>query len=165
MQLSSSHLSSPSTPWHAYTDGGCRPSNPGPAAWGAVLIEPDGITTHRRRGFLGHGTNQIAELSAATHGLRLIPLGAHVTLTSDSQYVLKGISEWRKGWTAKGFKTSGGGPVANLDYWKALWAEVDLRKVTTNWVKGHAGNKYNEEADFLVGLAQEEALEIAGTAR
>lgn len=82
--------------WIAYTDGGAAPSNPGPAAWGAVIITPDKTISHHK-GFIGHGTNQIAELTAAIEGLLLIPAGAKVELVSDSQYVLKGLTEWRTG--------------------------------------------------------------------
>jgi ribonuclease HI len=144
--------------WVVYSDGGCRPSNPGPAAWGAVILEPDGETVQRHKGFIGHGTNQIAELTAAIEGLSRIPAGASVKLISDSQYVLKGLTEWRKGWVARGFKNSKGEPVANQPLWKKLYLVADARKVTTEWVKGHAGNKYNEEADQLVAQAQAEAL-------
>lgn len=151
-------LNKTNTHWVAYTDGGCRPSNPGPAAWGAVVIEPDGITVHRYKGHLGHGTNQIAELTAAMEGLSRVPAGASVKLISDSQYVLKGLTEWRKGWVAKGFRNSKGEVVANLLLWKQLYAVADARKVTTQWVKGHSGNRYNEEADQLVAQAQAEAL-------
>jgi ribonuclease HI len=144
--------------WTAYTDGGCRPSNPGPAAWGAVIIEPDGTTVHRHNGFIGQGTNQIAELTAAIEGLSLTPAGASVKLISDSQYVLKGLTEWRKGWEKRGWKNAKGEAVANQPLWKKLYAVADARKVVTEWVKGHNGDKYNEEADQLVAQAQAEAL-------
>ena len=85
------------TKWVAYTDGACAPSNPGPAAWGAVVIAPDGGEVAAHSGFIGHGTNQIAELTAAIEGLTRIPEGAAVELVSDSQYVLKGMTEWRAG--------------------------------------------------------------------
>ena len=143
--------------WVAYTDGGCKPSNPGPAAWGAVLIEPNGTTIQRHNGFIGHGTNQIAELTAAIEGLSRIPEGAEIELVSDSQYVLKGLTEWRAGWLKRGWKNSKGEPVANQSLWKKLYAIADARKVSTRWVKGHSNDKYNEEADMLVHQAQETA--------
>ncbi|MDP1790656.1 MAG: ribonuclease H, partial [Methylibium sp.] len=115
--------------WLAYTDGACAPSNPGPAAWGAVLIAPDGRTETDHFGFIGHGTNQIAELTAAIEGLTRVPAGAAVELVSDSQYVLKGLSEWRAGWERKGYRNSKGEPVANLGLWKQLFALADARKV------------------------------------
>jgi ribonuclease HI len=88
--------------WVAYTDGACAPTNPGPAGWGAVVIAPDGKTETDHFGFIGLGTNQIAELTAAIEGLQRVPKGAAVELVSDSQYVLKGISEWRAGSASAG---------------------------------------------------------------
>ena len=108
--------------WTAYTDGACAPSNPGPAGWGAVVIAPDGRTETDHYGFIGHGTNQIAELTAAVEGLSRIPAGAAVELVSDSQYVLKGLIEWRSGWERKGFRNAKGELVANLALWKRLFA-------------------------------------------
>ena len=139
--------------WTAYTDGACAPSNPGPAGWGAVVVAPDGHTETDHYGFIGHGTNQIAELTAAIEGLTLVPAGAVVELVSDSQYVLKGISEWRAGWERKGWKNSKGEPVANLALWKQLFVLVDARKVKTRWVRGHNGDPYNERADALANQA------------
>ena len=138
--------------WIAYTDGACAPSNPGPAGWGAVVIDPSGVELDYF-GFIGHGTNQIAELTAAIEGLALTPPAAIVELVSDSQYVLKGISEWRSGWERRGFKNSKGEIVANLALWKQLYAVVDARKVTTRWVRGHNGDPYNERADALANQA------------
>jgi ribonuclease HI len=139
--------------WTAYTDGGAAPSNPGPAAWGVVLIEPDHVTIHRCNGYIGMGTNQIAEITAAIEGLSRIPEGARLELVSDSQYVLKGLTEWRAGWERRGFRNSKNEPVANLTLWKKLYALADVRKVTVRWVKGHSGDRFNEEADVLVGEA------------
>lgn len=139
--------------WIAYTDGACAPSNPGPAAWGAVLIAPDGRTETDHFGFIGHGTNQIAELTAAIEGLTRVPAGALVELVSDSQYVLKGLSEWRAGWERKGYRNSKGEPVANLHLWKQLFALADARKVSTRWVRGHNGDPLNERADALANKA------------
>ncbi len=139
--------------WIAYTDGACAPSNPGPAGWGAVVIAPDGVTEVDHFGFIGHGTNQIAEITAAIEGLALVPVGASVELVSDSQYVLKGISEWRAGWERKGWRNSKGEPVANLGLWKRLFALVDARKVSTRWVRGHNGDPHNERADALANQA------------
>jgi len=139
--------------WVAYTDGACAPSNPGPAGWGCVLIAPDGTTETEHYGFIGPGTNQIAELTAALEGLKRVPPGSVVELVSDSQYVLKGLTEWRAGWERKGFRNSKGEVVANLALWKTLYAEADARKVTTRWVRGHNGDVYNERADGLANKA------------
>ena len=139
--------------WVAYTDGACAHSNPGPAGWGAVLIAPDGRTETDHYGFIGPGTNQIAELTAALEGLTRVPAGDAVELVSDSQYVLKGLTEWRAGWERKGYRNSKGEPVANLALWKQLFAAADARKVTTRWVRGHNGDVYNERADALANKA------------
>lgn len=139
--------------WFAYTDGACAPSNPGPAGWGAVVVSPGEGAETDHYGFIGHGTNQIAELTAAIEGLRLVPAGAAVELVSDSQYVLKGLSEWRAGWERKGYRNSKGEPVANLDLWKRLFALADARQVKTRWVRGHNGDPYNERADALANKA------------
>jgi ribonuclease HI len=139
--------------WVAYTDGACAPSNPGPSGWGAVLLPPGTTASQEHYGFIGPGTNQIAELTAALEGLKKVPEGAAVELVSDSQYVLKGISEWRAGWERKGFRNSKGEMVANLGLWKQLFAVVDARKVSTRWVRGHNGDVHNERADELANLA------------
>jgi ribonuclease HI len=138
--------------WMVYTDGACAPSNPGPAGWGAVVLPP-GDTMTEHFGYIGQGTNQIAELTAAIEGLSRIPAGAAVELVSDSQYVLKGISEWRTGWERRGFKNSKGDPVANLQLWQRLFELVDARRVTTRWVRGHQGDTHNERADALANWA------------
>lgn len=82
-------------------------------------------------------------------------MGATVTLISDSQYTLKGISEWRAGWEKNGFKNSKNQPVANLHLWKELYSIVDDRKVTTKWVKGHGTDKHNIKCDKLASTAVE----------
>lgn len=146
-------MNEPTNKWLAYTDGACAPSNPGPASWGAVLLGPAGHGASEHYGFIGPGTNQIAELTAAIEGLARVPEGATVELVSDSQYVLKGLSEWRRGWERKGFRNSKGDPVANLALWKRLFAIADARAVTTRWVRGHNGDKFNERADALANLA------------
>jgi len=141
------------TMWTAYTDGACAPSNPGPAGWGVVVIEPGGAHESDHYGFIGPGTNQIAELTAAIEGLARVPPGAAVQLVSDSQYVLKGLTEWRAGWERKGWRNSKGEPVANLGLWQKLFALADARRVTVRWVKGHNGDRCNEKADALANKA------------
>jgi ribonuclease HI len=140
-----------STLWTCYSDGGCH-GNPGPCSWGVVIVPPLGGTIENS-GFLGHGTNQIAELSAALFGLEMTPQGADVLLISDSQYTLKGLTEWRRGWEAKGYKNSKGETVANLGIWKRLYAVADQRRVRVQWVKGHSGNCHNERCDVLATQA------------
>jgi len=140
-----------SSPYVVYSDGGCK-GNPGPAGWGIVVLE-GGSVSFAAGGYLGVQTNQIAELTAAIEGLSRVPEGAHVELVSDSQYTLKGISEWRAGWERKGWVNSAGQPVANQAYWKKLFALADKRKVKTRWVKGHNGDPLNERCDALANKA------------
>ena len=139
--------------WLAYTDGACAPTNPGPAGWGAVLIAPGTGAESDHFGFIGLGTNQIAELTAAIEGLARVPLGAAVELVSDSQYVLKGLTEWRAGWERKGWRNSKGDAVANLALWKQLFTAADARRVSVRWVRGHNGDRCNEKADALANMA------------
>ncbi len=143
--------------WTAYTDGACAPTNPGPAAWGAVILSPRGGPIEQARGFIGHGTNQIAEITAAIEGLTRVPAGVVVELVSDSQYVLKGLSEWRAGWERRGFRNAKNEPVANLELWKRLFAVADARQVRVRWVRGHNGDALNERADALANQALREA--------
>jgi len=135
-----------------YTDGGCRPSNPGPAGWGVVIASGDTVI-EEASGFIGPGTNQIAELEAAIQGLRRTPEGSIIELVSDSQYVLKGLTEWRAGWERRQWRNAAGEAVANQDRWKALFALADKRKVRARWVKGHSGNPFNERCDKLASQA------------
>ena len=93
----------------------------------------------------------------AIEGLSRTPEGAAVELVSDSQYVLKGLSEWRAGWERRGFRNAKGDPVANLELWKRLFAVADARKVSVRWVRGHQGNVNNERADRLAVAALQKA--------
>lgn len=141
------------TRWVVYSDGACK-GNPGPSAWGCVALNAQtGELLKEDKGSLGRATNQIAELRAAQKGLEMTPVGAEVELVSDSQYVLKGISEWRKGWEKRGWTNSTGAPVANKELWVALFALVDERRVTVRWVRGHTGDRWNERCDQLANEA------------
>ena len=146
--------------WLLYTDGGAAPTNPGPSAWGAVLTHPDG-RAEEFNDFLGRGTNQIAEMSGALFMLQALPEGAEVLLFTDSQYVVKGLAEWRAGWQRRGWRNSEGKPVANLTLWHALFAAFDARQVAARWVRGHSGDPMNERADRLVA----EAIAAQGATR
>ena len=140
-------------PWVVYADGACAPSNPGPSGWGVVVIAPEGGGESDHFGFIGPGTNQIAELTAAIEGLSRVPVGETAELVSDSQYVLKGLSEWRAGGERRGYRNAKGEPVAHLGLWKRLFAVADARRVSTRWVRGHNGDHYNERADALANQA------------
>ncbi|GBG14271.1 ribonuclease HI [Novimethylophilus kurashikiensis] len=132
-----------------YSDGGCK-GNPGPAGWGVVVVDEATETVlTEAAGFIGVATNQVAEIVAATEGLSRVPEGTEIVLISDSQYTLKGLSEWRTGWVNRGWRTASGDPVANKEHWMKLFAVADKRKVTVRWVKGHAGDVNNERCDAL----------------
>lgn len=133
-----------------YGDGACSGNGAKratPGGWGVALIGRD-------RHQLGRGgspdtTNNQMELQAVIHGLRQVPRLASVIVRTDSQYVVKGCTEWRKSWERNGMKNSKKEPVLNEQLWKALWAEVDVRKVKFEWVRGHNGDLGNEIADAL----------------
>jgi ribonuclease HI len=129
-----------------YTDGACS-GNPGPGGWG-VLILHDGEAEELYGGET-ETTNNRMEMTAAIKALEQIPTGAAVTLHTDSTYVMKGITEWIKGWKAKEWKNSQRKPVKNKDLWIILDELVAAHDVTWKWVKGHAGNEGNERADAL----------------
>ena len=135
--------------YYVFCDGGAAPTNPGPTACGVVIRTPEGSTRELAK-FCGHGTNQTAELDAAILGLVSVPEGADVILTSDSQYVIKGISEWRKGWEARGWRNANKKPISNKDRWLTLFGLVDKRNVNCNWVRGHNGHPENERCDSMV---------------
>jgi ribonuclease HI len=134
-----------------YTDGGCEP-NPGPGGWAAILLttRSDGLPhSLELSGGDPDTTNNRMELTAAIQALRTLKKPCRVVLHTDSEYVKKGITEWLPGWIAKGWRTSSKTPVKNQDLWQALDAETQRHEVKWCWVKGHAGNEYNERVDRL----------------
>lgn len=135
-----------------YCDGACSGNGNRevcPGGWGAVLITVGEPGAQLGQGGKAHTTNNKMELTAAIEALKQVPRSEPVLLRTDSQYVIKGATEWRAGWVKKGMRNSKGEPVANADLWKDLWAEVDARKVKFEWVKGHNGDPGNELADLL----------------
>ncbi|WP_297513075.1 ribonuclease HI [uncultured Caulobacter sp.] len=129
-----------------YTDGACK-GNPGPGGWGAILMYGD-----KKKEISGGEpgtTNNRMELMAAIQALELLNRPCRVELHTDSQYVMKGIQEWIRGWKARGWKTADKSPVKNDDLWKRLDAARERHDVQWRWVKGHAGHPLNERADAL----------------
>lgn len=137
--------------YHAFSDGGCK-GNPGPGGWGSVVETPNAGTLECR-GNKALTTNNQMELMGAIEALRLIPVGASVKLTTDSQYVIKGITEWMPGWKRRNWQASTGGPVKNKELWVELDREVKERNVSWEWVRGHTGHPQNERCDELANLA------------
>lgn len=131
----------------AYTDGACK-GNPGPGGWGALVKVP-GVAPQELYGGEVMTTNNRMELMGAIEALKKVPASSKVTLTTDSQYVIKGINEWLPGWKKNGWRTSKKEPVKNADLWQALDAARAGHNIDWVWVRGHTGDPGNEHADQL----------------
>ena len=130
-----------------YTDGACR-FNPGPGGWGAILVYRG--TEKELSGGEAETTNNRMELTAAVMALKCLREPCEVTLTSDSKYLVDGITKnWAAGWKQRGWKLASGKPAQNTDLWDELLILLDTHKVTFDWVKGHEGHPYNERCDAL----------------
>ncbi|MCB1836688.1 MAG: ribonuclease HI, partial [Alcanivoracaceae bacterium] len=128
-----------------YTDGACR-GNPGPGGWGAVLQYGE----HQRELYGGERdtTNNRMELTAALQALEALREPCEIDLTTDSEYVRKGITEWLPAWKKRNWKTADRKPVKNADLWQALEQAAARHRVRWHWVKGHSGHNGNEQADM-----------------
>jgi ribonuclease HI len=135
-----------------HTDGACL-GNPGPGGWGALLRY--GRTERELVGGESDTTNNRMELMAAISALEALTAPCEVTLHTDSQYVMKGLTEWMPNWLRRGWKTAAGEPVKNQDLWQRLHAAAGRHKVHWRWVKGHAGHVDNERVDRLARQAAE----------
>ncbi len=135
-----------------YTDGACS-GNPGPGGWAYVLKHPGSGKVREDSGGQAETTNNQMELTAAIRGLQALKSPCRVELYSDSKYVLQGLSEWMKGWKARGWMTAAKAPVKNVELWKALDAEASKHKVSFHWVAGHSGHPENERCDVLAVAA------------
>ncbi|MEC9156235.1 MAG: ribonuclease HI, partial [Pseudomonadota bacterium] len=124
-----------------FTDGACR-GNPGPGGW-AALLRSQGIEK-MLSGAEPETTNNQMELMAAIQGLEALKRTSSVALTTDSQYVRQGITQWIHGWKRNGWKTSQKQPVKNKELWQRLDAAVESHDVQWHWVKGHSGHEENE---------------------
>jgi ribonuclease HI len=129
-----------------FTDGACK-GNPGPGGWGA-LLRCDGIEKSLSGGE-ANSTNNRMELMAAIEGLCALKEPCNVVLTTDSQYVRKGITEWMLGWKRNGWRTAAKQPVKNVDLWQRLDEQNQRHHVEWRWVRGHTGHRENEIADSL----------------
>tara|TARA_R110001583_G_scaffold26757_2_gene96280 strand:+ start:55728 stop:56192 length:465 start_codon:yes stop_codon:yes gene_type:complete len=135
-----------------YTDGSCL-GNPGAGGYGTVLI----FNKHRKELSEGYKltTNNRMEMLACIKGLEQLSEPCEVDLTTDSQYVRQGITQWIHNWKKRGWKTAAKAPVKNVDLWKALDAVQEKHKVQWHWVKGHSGHPENERCDDLAREAAE----------
>ena len=129
-----------------YTDGACR-GNPGKGGWGAVL-EYGGKSKEIYGGDFST-TNNKMELKAVIEALRLLTEPCKVTLTTDSKYVIQGITEWIGGWKKNNWKNSSKQDVKNKDLWIELDNCIEAHNIDWQWVKGHSGHEGNERADEL----------------
>ncbi len=141
-----------------YTDGACK-GNPGPGGWGVWLRS--GTTEKELFGGELDTTNNRMELTAVIEALAALKRPCKVALYLDSQYVRQGITEWIRGWKAKGWRTASKQPVKNVELWQRLdkLVEEGGHQIDWRWVKGHSGDAGNERADMLANKGVSKALE------
>ena len=140
-----------------FSDGACS-GNPGPGGWGTVLRF--GEIEKELSGFEAETTNNRMELTAAIAGLEALKRPCRVRLTTDSEYLKKGITEWIDGWVRRGWKNAQKKPVANRDLWERLLALRKKHQIEWHWVRGHTGHAENERCDELARAAIERSRKI-----
>ena len=138
-----------------YTDGACR-GNPGPGAYGVVIKM--GEKVKELSGAAEHTTNNRMELTAAIVALEALKEPCLVDLTSDSKYVIQGITEWIIGWKSRGWRNASKKPVVNRDLWEQLDLARKKHKIEWHWVKGHSGHEENERCDELANIAMDNMI-------
>lgn len=143
------------TPVEIFTDGACR-GNPGPGGWGALLRAGD--SERELHGGEARTTNNRMELMAAIRALETLRRPCRVSLTTDSQYLRKGVTEWMPDWKRRGWRTADRKPVKNRDLWEALDDLVSRHRIEWHWVRGHTGHAENERVDALANRGIEEVL-------
>ena len=135
---------------HMATDGACK-GNPGPGGWGVVIRS--GEREKELSGGESPTTDNRMELMAAIQGLKALNRPCRVVLSTDSRYVMDGLTKWLAGWQRNGWKTAARQPVKNADLWQDLVAAAAPHRIRWEWVKGHAGHPENERADKLASNA------------
>ena len=133
-----------------YADGACR-GNPGPGGWGALLAARG--REKELSGAEAHTTNNRMELTAVIRALGALTRATQATVYTDSQYVIRGITEWVPAWKARGWRTADRQPVKNQDLWEELERRAVLHRLTWQWVRGHSGVAGNERVDRLANAA------------
>ena len=138
-----------------HTDGACR-GNPGPGGWGAILAS----NGHEKElyGAERDTTNNRMELMAAIRAIEALKRPCDVTLTTDSEYLKKGTTQWLEQWKRRGWKTADKKPVKNIDLWQRLEQAIDSHQLHWKWIRGHSGHPENERADQLANRAIDEML-------
>jgi len=129
-----------------FTDGACS-GNPGPGGWGAILRYKE--TEKELNGGEVDTTNNRMELTAVIKGLAQLKEPCDVTIHTDSQYVMNGVTKYIFNWKKNGWKTADRKPVKNQELWVELDEELQKHKISWVWVKGHNGHPENERADEL----------------
>lgn len=142
-------------PVEIFIDGACR-GNPGPGGWGVLF-------RYQKKEKILYGaelltTNNRMELTAAIKALATLKRSCVIKVTTDSQYVRKGITEWLPNWIKRNWKTADKKPVKNVDLWQQLATETERHQIEWHWVKGHSGHVENEIADALANKAIDEML-------
>ena len=138
---------------HIFTDGACK-GNPGPGGWGAIMKYGDHVK--ELNGYSSKTTNNIMEITAVIEALKSLTRPCAIILTTDSNYVKNGITQWIHNWKKKGWKTATKKPVKNKECWLQLDVEVQRHQIEWKWVKGHSGHTENERADELANEAVED---------
>ena len=135
-----------------FTDGACS-GNPGPGGWGTILR----FGGHEKElsGYDPETTNNRMELTGAIAGLEALTRPCRVRLTTDSEYVKKGMTEWLAGWVRRGWMNAQKKPVANRDLWERLLELSEKHHIEWHWVRGHDGHAENERCDSLARAAIE----------
>ena len=129
-----------------FCDGSCL-GNPGPGGWGAIVRHSG--KEFELSGGKKNSTNNEMEMTAVIESLKSLPSKAKVTITTDSQYVIKGATEWMKNWIKNGWKTAAKKPVKNRLLWEEINSLVNKHSVKWEWIRGHTGHPENERADVL----------------
>lgn len=137
-----------------WTDGACK-GNPGPGGWGALL--KFGHVEKTLHGGEPQTTNNRMEMMAVIEALRILKRPCQVVLHVDSQYVMKGMTEWIHSWKTRGWRTADKKPVKNADLWQQMDEQVQRHQIDWIWVKGHNGDPGNERADLLANRGVDEA--------
>ncbi|MEQ8313777.1 MAG: ribonuclease HI [Gammaproteobacteria bacterium] len=136
-----------------FTDGACR-GNPGPGGWGVLLRFGEAEKT--LHGGEPETTNNRMELTAVIKGLQALKKSCKVVITTDSKYVLSGVTEWMPNWKKRNWKTASKKPVMNEELWRELDELVAAHDIEWKWVKGHSGHPENELADELANKGIDE---------
>lgn len=129
-----------------FSDGSCI-GNPGPGGWGSIIRT--GEKEIELSGGKKHTTNNEMELTGVIEALKSLKGPSDVIVTTDSQYVVKGMTEWMRGWIRNGWQTASKQPVKNRHCWEELNRLSEIHKIKWAWIRGHAGHRENERCDIL----------------